>query len=42
MKLKIRESSEALQYVNTEDSGFNYYRLKIIQVFKYILLYSDD
>lgn len=42
MKVKIQESSEKILYVNTEDEGFNYYRLKIIQVFKYIILYSDS
>ncbi len=41
MKLKIRESSERLEYVNADD-GMNYSQIKIINVIKYITLYTDN
>jgi hypothetical protein len=41
MKLKIRETSEKINYINTENSVFNFFKFKIIQVIKYILLYTD-
>ena len=42
MKLKIQQTSEKINYLNTEDNGFNFFKLGIIQVIKYIILYTDD
>ena len=42
MKLKIQQTSEKINYLNTEDGGFNFFKLRIIQVIKYIILYTDD
>jgi len=38
MKVKIRETSERINYVNTEDSEQNYLRVLITQIIKYITL----
>jgi len=40
MRLKIRETSEKIDYVSV-GQDFNYYKLKIIQVIKYIALYVN-
>jgi hypothetical protein len=42
MKLKIREITEKVDYVNSTDQGFDFFRLKIIQIVKYIILHTDD
>ena len=42
MKLKIRESSEKISYFDEIDQGFNHLKIKIINVIKYIILYSDE
>jgi hypothetical protein len=41
MKLLIREKTETLKLLNTEESGFNFYRFKLYDMIKYIVLYSD-
>lgn len=42
MKVKIRETSERINYVNTEDSEQNYLRILITQIIKYITLYTKE
>ena len=42
MKLKIRESSEKISYFDEINQEFNFLKIKIIKVVKYIILYSDE
>jgi len=42
VKLKIRELSEKISYFDEIDREFNYLKIKIINVIKYIILYSDE
>jgi len=42
MKVKIRETSERINYVNTEDYQQNYLRVLITQIIKYITLYTKE
>jgi hypothetical protein len=42
MKLKIRESSENISYFDEVNQDFNFLKIKIIKVVKYIILHSDE
>jgi hypothetical protein len=42
MKIKIQETSKKIEYRDIENGGLNFYGLKIIDIIKYIILYTDD
>jgi hypothetical protein len=42
MKIKIREIFETISFLDIVDADFNYPRIKISQIVKYVILHVEE